>query len=167
MEELYTTWDVLLSKSHGSVAIIEPFVSGQEVDINIVLDNGKLLFYEVWDNDPSKIHLYLVVSEAYRTLPFSIRRSRCRGRRLCPLPKFRGTLSTRSLCPTSQHVREITGLGIASHSDRRVQELLRRFPRRGSDIRFRGHLGRHLHNRNKSPHARNHLPQVDRVGVGS
>jgi hypothetical protein len=52
-KELYVLWDDELSHAHGGEAIIESFVSGPEVDVNLVMENGKVLFWEISDNDPS------------------------------------------------------------------------------------------------------------------
>jgi hypothetical protein len=52
-EELYVLWDNEFSEARRQ-AIIEPFVSGPEVDVNLIMENGKILFWEISDNEPSK-----------------------------------------------------------------------------------------------------------------
>lgn len=37
---------------HGSAAVIEPFYDGPEIDVNFVLLNGEILFYEIADEPP-------------------------------------------------------------------------------------------------------------------
>jgi len=51
--ELYTLWDDWFSQVDNMQVIIEPFVKGHEVDVNLVLENGKVLFREISDNEPT------------------------------------------------------------------------------------------------------------------
>ncbi|KAH9949127.1 hypothetical protein B0H21DRAFT_729645 [Amylocystis lapponica] len=51
--DLYVLWDDVLAASHGGSALIEPFVEGMEVDVNLIMENGGLLSYEVNDNGPT------------------------------------------------------------------------------------------------------------------
>ena len=57
-EELYVLWDKEFSEARRQ-AIIEPFVSGPEVDVNLIMENGKILFWEISDNEPSKCKFLL------------------------------------------------------------------------------------------------------------
>ncbi|PVF98476.1 glutathione synthetase ATP-binding domain-like protein [Serendipita vermifera] len=52
-DELYRLWDDGIFGDFGGQSIIEPFVKGPEVDVNIVLENGKILFWEISDNEPT------------------------------------------------------------------------------------------------------------------
>ncbi|KAH6642802.1 ATP-grasp domain-containing protein [Boeremia exigua] len=48
------TWarTINLATSHGTQFVIEPYCDGPEVDINFVLYNGELLFWEIGDENP-------------------------------------------------------------------------------------------------------------------
>lgn len=51
-KELYHVWDSVTFPS--AVAVIEPYVGGTEVDVDLILEKGRLLYFGVTDNDPSK-----------------------------------------------------------------------------------------------------------------
>jgi hypothetical protein len=57
--ELYMLWDDWFSQVVNVQVIVEPFVSGPEVDVNLILENGKVVFREISDNEPSKLRLTL------------------------------------------------------------------------------------------------------------
>ncbi|KAJ3415923.1 hypothetical protein HDV05_003764 [Chytridiales sp. JEL 0842] len=54
-EDLLIQWDKLfagLIKNGSTGVLVEPYVKGQEIDVNMVIHNGELVFYEINDQDP-------------------------------------------------------------------------------------------------------------------
>ncbi|KAJ3415922.1 ATP-binding cassette sub- C member 8 [Chytridiales sp. JEL 0842] len=89
--DLLKTWEDMYHRSTNSEVsaaetVLEPFVDGPEVDVNMIIQDGKLLFCEICDQDPcpgdsddSTQKNFLETGEVYpSSLPISIQQNLCK-----------------------------------------------------------------------------------------